>query len=85
MCFRPPSAVKKEKRCPKCGSSNLPTAEVCKDCGTVLPKVLPPGMRAPAPGAPAGGAVPPPQPPEPPKAPPAAPKAPLAPPKKPEE
>jgi hypothetical protein len=96
MCFRPPTAAKKEKKCPKCGVSNPITAEVCKDCGEPLPNVPAPGMPQ-VPGRPAapvpGGAVPPrppaaPQAPMMPPAPPAAPQAPMmppAPPKKPGE
>jgi len=33
MCFRPPSAGKKEIKCPKCGAVNLPTAKKCVKCG----------------------------------------------------
>ena len=33
MCFRPPSAGKKEIKCPRCGAVNLPTAKKCVKCG----------------------------------------------------
>ena len=84
MCFRPPTAQKKENKCPKCETVNLPEAEVCSNCGAELPKMPPPpGVSASAAGAP-GSATPPKAPPAPPKAPPAPPKAPPAPPKKPD-
>jgi hypothetical protein len=84
MCFRPPTAQKKENKCPKCETVNLPDAAVCINCGAELPKTPPPpGVSASGAGAPpppgAPGRV------TPPKAPPAPPKAPPAPPKKPGE
>jgi hypothetical protein len=88
MCFRPPTAQKKENKCPKCETVNEPEAEVCSNCGAELPKLPPPpGVSAAAAGAPPplGGPVPPKAPPAPPKAPPAPPKAPPAAPKKPGE
>ena len=33
MCFRPPSAGKKEIKCPRCGAVNLPDAKKCVKCG----------------------------------------------------
>ncbi len=88
MCFRPPTAQKKENKCPKCETVNLPDASVCVNCGAELPK-LPPPPGVSAAGAAAGAPPPPPAPgmvpPAPPKAPPAPPKAPPAPPKKPGE
>ena len=33
MCFRPPTAGKKEIKCPKCGAVNLPAAKKCVKCG----------------------------------------------------
>ena len=90
MCFRPPTAVKRENKCPKCGTVNLPDAEVCSNCGEKLEKLPPPpgvsasAAGAPPPGVPAG-VTPPKAPPAPPKAPPPPPKAPPAPPKKPGE
>jgi hypothetical protein len=88
MCFRPPTAEKKENKCPKCATVNPDDAEICSNCGEKLDKLPPP------PGVSASGAVPPPPgqsgsvtppkaPPAPPKAPPAPPKAPpIVPPKK---
>ena len=29
MCFRPPTAGKKEIKCPRCGAVNLPDAKKC--------------------------------------------------------
>jgi len=87
MCFRPPTAQKKENKCPKCETVNEPEASVCSNCGAELPKLpLPPGVAASAanlslaPDTPAPKASP-----APPKAPPTPPKAPLASPKKPGE
>ncbi len=85
MCFRPPTAAKRENKCPKCETINLPEATVCSNCGAELPKMPPPpgvsaaaaGAPPPPPGAP-GGVTPS-------KAPPAPPKAPPMPPKKPGE
>lgn len=94
MCFRPPTAQKRENKCPKCGAVNPDDADVCKECGAELPKAPPPpgvsssGAGAPPPpGAPSGITPPkaPPAPPKAPPAPPAPPKAPPAPPKKPGE
>ena len=39
MCFRPPSAMKQEKKCIKCGTGNPVAASVCSNCGTELPKL----------------------------------------------
>ncbi len=76
MCFRPPTAQKRENKCPKCDTVNLPEAEVCSNCGAELPKMPPPpGVSSSTAGAP----------PKAPSAPPAPPKAPPAPPKKPGE
>jgi hypothetical protein len=33
MCFRPPSAGKREIKCPRCGAVNLPDAKKCVKCG----------------------------------------------------
>ena len=33
MCFRPPTAGKKEIKCPRCGAVNLPDAKKCVKCG----------------------------------------------------
>ncbi|MBN1538336.1 MAG: zinc-ribbon domain-containing protein [Anaerolineales bacterium] len=90
MCFRPPTAEKKENKCPKCGTVNPDLAETCMNCGEKLAKLPPPpgvsasGAMPPPPGQ-AGGVTPPKAPPAPPKAPPAPPKAPPAPPKAPTE
>lgn len=87
MCFRPPTAQKRENKCPNCGTVNPAEAEVCSNCGAELPKAPPPpdvsisgttGITPPPP-APPGGVTPPkapPTPPTPPKAPPAPPKKP---------
>jgi uncharacterized OB-fold protein len=86
MCFRPPEAKKVENKCPKCGTLNPLTAEVCTNCSQPLPKVVavpPAGVsmkeQGMAPVPPPG--VPPKAPAAPPKAPPG---APPVPPKKPE-
>lgn len=81
MCFRPPTAEKKENKCPKCGTVNPDQAETCMNCGEKLNKLPPP------PGVSLSGSVPPPPPGQsggivPPKAPPAPPKVPPAPPQK---
>lgn len=81
MCFRPPTAEKKENKCPKCGAVNPDQAETCANCGEKLNKMPPP------PGVSLSGSVPPPPPGQsggivPPKAPPTPPKAPPAPPQK---
>lgn len=87
MCFRPPTANKQTKKCPKCGTINAPTVKKCVECGTELPELTPPpgqpGGTAPAPPGKPGGLTPPKAPPPPPKAPPLPPKAPPAPPKAP--
>jgi hypothetical protein len=81
MCFRPPTAEKKENKCPNCFTVNPDDAQVCTNCGVKLNQLPPP------PGVSASGSVPPPPGQSgsitPPKAPPAPPKAPpVAPPKK---
>jgi hypothetical protein len=52
MCFRPPSAGKKEIKCPMCGAVNLPTAKKCVKCGAeetafAAAPAAPPGRVAP--------------------------------------
>ncbi len=53
MCFRPPSASKKEIKCPRCGALNLPNATKCVQCGAeekdfaTTPPGAPPGRVAP--------------------------------------
>lgn len=54
MCFRP-AAVTSDKTCPKCGTVNDPSAEMCSACGANLPITQTfPG----APGAPGAPEVP---------------------------
>ena len=83
MCFRPPTAQKRENKCPECGTVNEPTATECVKCGAKLTQQGPPppgqsgGVKMPPPPGQSPGA------PKPPKAPPAPPKAPPAPPKAP--
>jgi hypothetical protein len=78
MCFRPPTAQKRENKCPECGTINLSTAAECVNCGAELKQGPPPpgqsggvGPKMPPPPGRPGGA-----PPAPPKAPPSPPKAP---------
>jgi ribosomal protein L40E len=90
MCFRPVIAERMENKCPKCGTVNLPDAEVCTNCGEKLEKLPPPpGVSASGAGAPpppgVPGVTPPKIPPPLPKVPPVPPKAPPTPPKKPGE
>jgi len=54
MCFRPPSASKKEIKCPRCGALNLPTATKCVQCGAEEKD-----FATPTPGAPPGRVAPP--------------------------
>jgi len=54
MCFRPPSAGKKEIKCPRCGAVNLFTAKKCVQCGAEESD-----FAVPAPAAPPGRVAPP--------------------------
>ena len=54
MCFRPPSAGKREIKCPRCGAVNLPTATKCVQCGAEESN-----FPAPTPAAPPGRVAPP--------------------------
>jgi hypothetical protein len=52
MCFRPPSAGKREIKCPRCGAVNLPDAKKCVKCGAEesdFPKPAAPPGRVPPP------------------------------------
>lgn len=80
MCFRP-AAVELKKNCPKCGTENDQSAEVCSQCGEALPASPFAGAVPGAPGTPAGAPAAPGTPAGAPAAPgtPSAPKAPGAP------
>ena len=51
MCFRPPSAGKREIKCPRCGDVNLPDAKKCVKSGAeesdFVKLTAPPGRVAP--------------------------------------
>jgi len=58
MCFRPPTAAKRENECPECRTVNPDEAGVCSSCGTTL-SGLPPAAGTSGPKAPSTVAPPP--------------------------